>query len=572
MAAIIGNLTIFDHKVQDWQIFASRLEQFIKLNVITAERQSAVLLTHLSDESYRLLHNLVHPKKVEDLPYKELVQALNDHFKPTRSTFAEKAKFYEAVRAGSESVEEWAARLRGLAVYAGLDDALDTVLRDRFVLGFNVGPERDRLFEQNAKDLTFAKAVEVAKQAASARAARVMAAAALAPAALVKEEPVYRLSGARGRGESSGAASGSRGPEGGQRCRYCGLRNHDAEKCRYKNYTCQKCGRKGHLKKVCANYKNVHTIEVCPETEDHVECKECDLFNLRYVTYDPIKVSVIINEAVFSMELDSGSGVSVMSSKMYYEHFSHLPLKECNLNMCFYNGHKITPLGSISLQLKFNDISNDVTFFVIQNGGPPLVGRDFMSKFNFNFSRNNKINVGRRDDEVQILMNEFDDLWKDELGCFNKYEVSLQLKNDSKARFFKARSVPFALKDKVENEISRLEKLGILVPVSCSEYATPVVPVLKENGKIRIAGDFSVTLNKDLMIDAYPMPRIEEVFAKIGGGEHYSKIDLSNAYNQFRLTEASQGLTTINTSKGLYKYTRLVYGLANAPAIFQKAM
>lgn len=108
--------------------------------------------------------------------------------------------------------------------------------------------------------------------------------------------------------------------------------------------------------------------------------------------------------------------------------------------------------------------------------------------------------------------------------------------------------------------------------MNCSNYATPIVPVLKENGKVRIAGDFSVTLNKNLKIDKYPMPPLEEVFAKLGGGEHYSKLDLSNAYNQFVLSEDSQELTTISTTKGLYKYTRLVYGLANAPAIFQRAM
>ncbi|KAL4712111.1 hypothetical protein ACJJTC_010972 [Scirpophaga incertulas] len=50
-------------------------------------------------------------------------------------------------------------------------------------------------------------------------------------------------------------------------------------------------------------------------------------------------------------------------------------------------------------------------------------------------------------------------------------------------------------------------------------YATPIVPVVKENGNIRVAGDFSITLKKDLLIDKYLMPRIEEVYAKIGGGK-----------------------------------------------------
>lgn len=75
-----------------------------------------------------------------------------------------------------------------------------------------------------------------------------------------------------------------------------------------------------------------------------------------------------------------------------------------------------------------------------------------------------------------------------------------------------------------------------------------------------------------MLIEKSRLPWVEEVLAKLGGGESYSKLDLSNEYNQFELTESSQELTTINTCKGLFKYTRLVYGLANAPAIFQRSM
>lgn len=169
-------------------------------------------------------------------------------------------------------------------------------------------------------------------------------------------------------------------------------------------------------------------------------------------------------------------------------------------------------------------------------------------------------------------MEQFSELWRDELRTFSKFKVSLKLKKNSAPKFFKPRPVPFALKVKVEKELNRLVSLGILAPVDFSQYATPTVPVHKENGKVRIASDYSVTLYQDLIIDKYPLPRIEEVFAKIGGGEKCSKIDLKNAYNQFVLSDESQELTTINTQQGLYKYTGLVYGLANAPAIFQKSM
>ncbi|CAH2209019.1 jg23524, partial [Pararge aegeria aegeria] len=221
-------------------------------------------------------------------------------------------------------------------------------------------------------------------------------------------------------------------------------------------------------------------------------------------------------------------------------------------------------------QVIFNNLKKKLKVFVIKNGGPPLLGRDFMSAFNLIITT--QINSLSDDKDVQSLVEKYAELWRDELGSFNKFKVKLQLKDNSVPKFFKPRTVPFALKDKVEKELNRLVSSGILIPINFSHYATPIVPVLKANGQVKIAGDFSITLNRDLLIEKYPLPRIEEVFAKLGGGERYSKIDLKNAYNQFVLDDSSQELTTINTHKGLFKYTRLVYGLANAPAIFQKSM
>jgi hypothetical protein len=204
-----------------------------------------------------------------------------------------------------------------------------------------------------------------------------------------------------------------------------------------------------------------------------------------------------------------------------------------------------------------------------------LLGRDFMAKFGIKLTtveNNNSISYDHYAREVQELLHVYSDLFSGGLGRFNKFKIILRLKDNVAPVFFKPRPVPFALKHKVDEELERLVNLGILVPVNFSEYATPIVPVLKENGKIKIAGDYSVTLNRDLLIDKYPMPRIEEVFAKLGGGERYTKLDLSNAYNQFELSDESRKLTTISTTRGLFQYSRLVYGLANGPAVFQRTM
>jgi hypothetical protein len=71
-----------------------------------------------------------------------------------------------------------------------------------------------------------------------------------------------------------------------------------------------------------------------------------------------------------------------------------------------------------------------------------------------------------------------------------------------------------------------------------------------------LCGDFKVTLNPQLEVDQYSIPTIEELFSKLRGGKEFSKLDLSMAYQQVLLDEDSKNLTTISTTKGLYRYNR----------------
>ena len=152
------------------------------------------------------------------------------------------------------------------------------------------------------------------------------------------------------------------------------------------------------------------------------------------------------------------------------------------------------------------------------------------------------------------------------------FEATLQLKTGAKPKFCKARPVPFALKATIDRELDRLESEGILEKVSYSEWAAPIVPVPKPEGNIRLCGDYKVTINPQLEVDQYPLPKPDNIFATLSGRKWFSKIDLKHAYQQIKLAETSKPLVTINTHRGLYQYTRLPFGVASAPALFQKVM
>ena len=125
---------------------------------------------------------------------------------------------------------------------------------------------------------------------------------------------------------------------------------------------------------------------------------------------------------------------------------------------------------------------------------------------------------------------------------------------------------------KVEEELDRLEKLGVMKKVERSDWASPIVCVPKKDGSKRIFGDFKVSVNQVLLDIPYPLPDTEDIFATLGSGTVFSKIDLSNASRQMELSTNSQQYVTVNTHKGLYACQRLTCGIASAPALFQSTM
>lgn len=81
-----------------------------------------------------------------------------------------------------------------------------------------------------------------------------------------------------------------------------------------------------------------------------------------------------------------------------------------------------------------------------------------------------------------------------------------------------------------------------------------------------------MTVNKVLNIDQYPLPTPEDIFAMLTGTTVFTASDLSGAYQQLKVHPEFKKYLTINTHIGMFRYTRLTYGIASAPAIFQVVM
>ncbi|XP_056128977.1 uncharacterized protein K02A2.6-like, partial [Lampris incognitus] len=113
---------------------------------------------------------------------------------------------------------------------------------------------------------------------------------------------------------------------------------------------------------------------------------------------------------------------------------------------------------------------------------------------------------------------------------------------------------------------------GVISTINYSEWAAPIVCVPKKDDSVRICGDYKVTINPWLNVEQYPLPKTQDLFAKLAGGQQFTKLDFSQAYQQVLLEDNSRHYLTISTHRGLYHSNRLPYGVVSAPAIFQKIM
>ena len=121
------------------------------------------------------------------------------------------------------------------------------------------------------------------------------------------------------------------------------------------------------------------------------------------------------------------------------------------------------------------------------------------------------------------------------------FRAKLYMDGSFTPRFCKARSVPYAMRQKVDDELQRLQKEGIIEPVQFAEWAAPIVPILKADKKsVRICGDYKLTVNRASKLDNYPIPRIEDLFATLYAGKFFTKLDLSQAYQQLLLDEEAK--------------------------------
>lgn len=161
----------------------------------------------------------------------------------------------------------------------------------------------------------------------------------------------------------------------------------------------------------------------------------------------------------------------------------------------------------------------------------------------------------------------------DEGSTNNFYKQKLILKDDIPV-YVKNYRLPQTQKCEIDNQVNNLLSKN-LIEMSTSSYNSPLILVPKKSPsgvkKWRMCVDYRL-LNKKLIPDKFPLPRIEDIFDRLGKTKFFSVMDLQSGFHQIPLDENSRAATAFSTENGFYQWTVLPFGLCIAPSSFSRMM
>lgn len=581
--AFVGKVDEFDSANEDWEAYIERVELYCHANDVEDEKKVSVLLSLMGAKTYNLLRNLLSPNKPSSKSFDDIVKILQSHLNPKPLVIAERFRFHKRNQSKEESISEYMAELRKLSQNCDFKDGLSDALRDRLVCGMHCSSTQKRLLSEKELDLDKALAIAISMETAAKDASELQK--------KTVENEVHKM---------------SLNNVKKQKCYRCGKSSHNANDCWFKEKTCRKCNKQGHIERACKTdqtnirkekteknkgfkpkAKQMHKVTECENSdstdgsdEDDLSCLE--LHSITEKDRKIIWITTTVSGVKLKMELDTGSALSVISETDYNRLFSKIPLEKTSVMLKTYTGEKVSPKGKLKVDVSYGGKTHQLELYVLKTTGPALLGREWLRKIQLDWHAIKALNISASlkssncssDQRLSQLLKANAQVFEKGIGKLKHLKATIELDKDATPRFHKARPVPYALRPKIDAELQSLETSGILSKVDWSDWATPIVPVIKKgkSGDVRICGDFKVSINPVLRTVQYPLPRIEDIFSSLAGGEKFSKIDLSQAYLQMEVEESSRKFLTINTHKGLYQYNRLVFGVASAPAIWQRAM
>ena len=448
----------------------------------------AIFLTTVEGTTYSILSNLVSPAKPQDKTLDELITLLKNHCEPRKIVIAERFKFYKRQQKEGESIANYLAELRRLAKDCEFADSLNTALRDQLVCGLRHEGLQQKVLAE--RDLTSKKALSLTQAHETAR----------HELKLLRGEPqssreTYQAAETTFTVQASGGRRftprDSRAKE--RVCHRCDGRNHDSEKCWYKSATCRVCNVRGHIAKACRkrrqsgqkyqasygsefqNRKQASKSTIPRHQTNQVE--EDDEVSIIYTLTDKQsspKVTVEVAGALVTLDVDTGSSMTVIPAYIYKRFLTHVKLQKSRVKLQTYCREPLTVRGEAYVPIRYGNQTarEKMVVFEVQNK-PAVLGRNWLSQIRLDWHM--LFRVDRPTSPRKTLGTDYTkrypQLFEKGIGTLNGYEARITLRKDAVPKFHRPRPVPYALHRKVDEELDRLQQEGLIRQINRSEWA-----------------------------------------------------------------------------------------------------
>lgn len=555
----------FNVKTDNWDNYIVRLSYCFEASGITDDSaRKANFFTICGAQTFDTLLALITPKKSTEVTFENVIEILTKHYSPKPNEISVSYQFYKRDQRKEETASEYIAQLRKMSTDCNFSE-LERMLRDRLVCGmFDRKLQYDLLKKDNLKYKDVVDAMVSAESAG--KDVRMMQppgyAATSSQAAVTSWQPAAEPMDVNAMKTKPNV----------RLCYRCGDR-HGGE-CRFINAICHYCKKKGHIEKICTAKKksNPGKVNYAADDDDESDSQLNGIYKVEgtRTRVPALELRVALDGVEVVMEVDSGAAFSLVNERTWARLEPRAAPRPLRTRLRTWNDSTVSVIGQATVLVQYKDIKRQLNVVVARGSGPNLIGRDWFEALQISVQVNKIINDDTN--STDLLLGKYGEVFKNELGTYRGAAVTIQLKPNAVPKFLKARPVPYAIKDRVEKEIDRLVEEKVLRPVAFSDWATPVVPIVKKTGAIRLCGDYRSTVNQATESDTYPMPTASEVFTTISGGKFYTTLDLDRAYTQVVVTDATARLLTLNTCKGLYTVHRLAFGVKACPGIFQRLM